>query len=453
MKFNKFMILTIIFMAILALGAVNAADNATADNFDASLQNDEVLTMEENDGSLEIPDDSSELDSSEYEEMDKLGLVPVTIDAKVVDNSMVDINVLNATGNVIVIVDTDENTVPLNKDGSASLPLKNISAGNHSLVVIYEGDEVYDAAHFSSVFNIPEKTALIASEFSEIIIGDDFAVTMVLKDINGNIIANVPIKYTIDNVLSNTQTNGKGLFSIVGKPGASISVVYEGNNKFSATNTTLILNNQVVPSVVEVSTHFNISGGVITVKGYAVDTKAGEEGIYFTTQLLDVNGKPVKGVPIQFAVNDKIYDRKTLDDGSFTPYKLNMIRAGRYTMAFFFSGTDGYLPAFASACVDLDKKPITIKASAKTFKASAAKKYAVSLSTIVGSSHDGKAHLSPKKVTLTIDGKTYSANTNNKGKATFNIKITKKGTYSAKINFAGDNTYLEKTKSVKITIK
>ncbi|WP_405274034.1 hypothetical protein, partial [Methanobrevibacter sp.] len=79
--------------------------------------------------------------------------------------------------------------------------------------------------------------------------------------------------------------------------------------------------------------------------------------------------------------------------------------------------------------------------------------YAVSLSTIVGSSHDGKAHLSPKKVTLTIGGKTYSANTNNNGKATFNIKITKKGTYSAKINFAGDNTYLEKTKSVKITIK
>jgi hypothetical protein len=105
--------------------------------------------------------------------------------------------------------------------------------------------------------------------------------------------------------------------------------------------------------------------------------------------------------------------------------------------------------------VDLEKKPITIKASSKTFKASVkTKKYTVSLSTIVGSSHDGKIYLkSGKYVTLTVNGKTYTAKTNSNNKATFKITgLSKKGTYDATIFFKGDKTYDEKEKTVKLTI-
>jgi hypothetical protein len=58
-----------------------------------------------------------------------------------------------------------------------------------------------------------------------------------------------------------------------------------------------------------------------------------------------------------------------------------------------------------------------------------------------------------KKVTLQINGKTYTAKTNAKGQATFSLKITKKGKFTAKVSFAGDNTYKEANKSVKLTIK
>ena len=170
-------------------------------------------------------------------------------------------------------------------------------------------------------------------------------------------------------------------------------------------------------------------------------------------RVLDANGKPVSNVYMEFTVNNKIYNRTTYENGSFKPYKLNMIRAGRYTMAFNFAGDDNYTNAFACVCVDLDKKPITIKASKKTYKiATKTKKYTVTLSTIKGL--DGKMHLSPKKVTLKVNGKTYTGKTNSKGQVTFKINnLKKKAKYKATISYKGDKTYEAATKSVTLTVK
>ncbi|WP_405291578.1 beta strand repeat-containing protein [Methanobrevibacter sp.] len=294
----------------------------------------------------------------------------------------------------------------------------------------------------------------IASEFTEITIADDQSISIVLKDGTGKVIANAPVKYAVNGVATVTTTDANGKFTIKGESGAVIAINYAGNENILGINTTLTLNSPQIPTVIKVLTHFNIPGGVITLKGYAVDTKAGEEGMYYSTELLDILGNPVKDVKIQFAVNDKIYNRTTKENGSFTPYKLNMVRAGRYTMAFFFAGDDNYAGTFGSVCVDLDKKPIKIKASAKTLKANSKSKYTITLSTIVGSSHDGKAHLRTGKIAkLTVNGKTYTGKTDKNGKVTFNIKNTKKGKFTATIFVKADGTYEEATKTVKLTFK
>jgi hypothetical protein len=54
---------------------------------------------------------------------------------------------------------------------------------------------------------------------------------------------------------------------------------------------------------------------------------------------------------------------------------------------------------------------------------------------------------------MKINGKTYTAKTNAKGQATFNLKITKKGKFTAVIKYAGSTTYKAVSKKVKITIK
>ena len=89
-----------------------------------------------------------------------------------------------------------------------------------------------------------------------------------------------------------------------------------------------------------------------------------------------------------------------------------------------------------------------ITASSKTFKKSIKiKKYTITLKS-------AKKAIKKVKVTLKINGKTYSATTNNKGKATFKIKkLTKKGKYNTIIKFKGNKLYKSATKKVKIIIK
>jgi len=381
------------------------------------------------------------------EKMDSNVNITIPSDIKVGEDVPIAVDVPGATGNVTVIVDGEETVIPL-VDGKANYTVPAIAAGDHSIVVIYSGDKTHDSAYNAASVSI----VVLPTEFTDITVFGDLNITARLVDSNGNPVANAVIDYTVGDLIGNVTTGADGSFVIAGQNNAVIAIKYAGNATLFATNTSITLDN-IAPVVVQVTAHFDIPNNATTVRGYAIDKKAGEEGVAYATTLLDANGKPISGVPIQFGVNSKIYSRTTYENGSFYPYHLNMVRAGVYTLAFSFAGNENYTSAFAIAALNLAKKPIKIKASNKSFKSSATKKYTITLSTIVGSSADGKAHLrSGMKVTMRIDGKTYTSKTNSKGQVTFNLKITKKGKFSATISTLEDQTYETTTKSVKITI-
>ena len=95
---------------------------------------------------------------------------------------------------------------------------------------------------------------------------------------------------------------------------------------------------------------------------------------------------------------------------------------------------------------DVSKKSVKLTAKSVTFKVKKSKKYSVTLKS-------GKNPVKKVKVTLKIKGKTYKATTNSKGKATFKIKLTKKGTYKSTVTFTGDKSYNKVSKSIKIYVK
>ena len=58
-----------------------------------------------------------------------------------------------------------------------------------------------------------------------------------------------------------------------------------------------------------------------------------------------------------------------------------------------------------------------------------------------------------KKISFTVNGKTYTGTTNANGVASVKVSISKKGTYSFTAKYAGDNTFATVSKSGKLTIK
>ena len=56
------------------------------------------------------------------------------------------------------------------------------------------------------------------------------------------------------------------------------------------------------------------------------------------------------------------------------------------------------------------------------------------------------------KLNLKIGKKTYTKRTNSKGVATFSVKLTKKGSYTGYVKFAGTKYYKALTKKVAIKV-
>ena len=106
---------------------------------------------------------------------------------------------------------------------------------------------------------------------------------------------------------------------------------------------------------------------------------------------------------------------------------------------------------FASSVVAkivIKKAASKLTAKKKTFKAKAkSKKYAITLKDAYGKA------IKKAKVTIKIKKKTYKATTNSKGKATFKVKLTKKGNYKATVKYGGNIYYNGASKNVKIRIK
>ncbi len=97
----------------------------------------------------------------------------------------------------------------------------------------------------------------------------------------------------------------------------------------------------------------------------------------------------------------------------------------------------------------VQKQNTKINAPAKTFKKSVKSKNVV----ITLKSALNKV-LASKKITLSVNGKSYAAKTNSKGQATLKItKLTKKGSFKYTVKFNGDRNFNKVSKTGKITIK
>ena len=160
----------------------------------------------------------------------------------------------------------------------------------------------------------------------------------------------------------------------------------------------------------------------------------------FKIKVLD-GDKPVAQQTVVFTVDNTEYVGRTDKDG-YATISLNLAAGTHYVYT-------EYNNVIGKNKIEITKAASKLTAKKKTFKAKTkTKKYAITLKD-----NNGKA-IKNTKVTLKVNGKTYTAKTNANGKATFKIKkLTKKGKYTAKVKFAGNGFYKASSASKKITVK
>ena len=198
---------------------------------------------------------------------------------------------------------------------------------------------------------------------------------------------------------------------------------------------------------------------------YAVDTSAGDSPFDFIVWLSDENGYAVVNRTITFALNSIGYTAKTNENGE-AHLKLSISKAGTYDIySQFIEEDEQYAKSdmVASTIQILKKdstfvlKNVSYKVDAKTKKLTATFKVPVYEFVFDGNAITQKLksyqYIKNKKVTFTVNGKSYTATTNSKGVATVKISLNKKGKYTYKAKFAGDGTYKAVTKSATLTIK
>ena len=184
----------------------------------------------------------------------------------------------------------------------------------------------------------------------------------------------------------------------------------------------------------------------------ALGPSDGRTGDYFYFNLTDANGNPIANTPMQIGFNGKVYDYEhnniSTDENGTAKLQINLGYKGDYTFAICFLGNDEYNASFAVAVIKVDTQKATLTVPNKSYSASAkTKSLTATFKTAKGNPIVGKS------VKFTVNGKTYSAKTNDKGVATVKVSLNKKGTYNFTVKYGGDSTYAAVTQKAKLTIK
>lgn len=169
------------------------------------------------------------------------------------------------------------------------------------------------------------------------------------------------------------------------------------------------------------------------------------------------NDKPLAGYKLTITLDGKKYVRTTDKNGRVClSFSDNSLFAKTYMITARFAGDSKYVKSVETIKYTVTKTTKKASATKKTnTKLSAGKKtfnvtvknkmYSVTLKNRLNKA------ISKAKLTIKVNGKTFKATTNSKGKATFKItNLSKKATFNATVTFKGSSKYKKVSKSVKI---
>lgn len=168
---------------------------------------------------------------------------------------------------------------------------------------------------------------------------------------------------------------------------------------------------------------------------------------YFSVKLVDSKGKAISNQKVSIKFNGKVYNVKTNSNG-IAKAKVSLTAKKTYTVNINYAGNDNYKASSATGKIVVKTGSKKAKITASNIKAKVNKKTAY---TVKLTASNGKA-LSSQKVTIKVNGKTYTVKTNKKGIAKVSLKLSKAKKYKATIKFLGNANYKAVSKTSTITV-
>ena len=269
------------------------------------------------------------------------------------------------------------------------------------------------------------KNTSLTTNSSSVIRGYD--ISAILTDSDNVSLSNKVVTYTLSGKTYNKTTDSNGKITIPINLAAgtyTLKLAFAGDDNYSGTTKSISL--KVLANTPKITT-----GSTSVMRGY-----------YFYAYLKDAAGKALKGQKITFKVNGKTYTKTTNSNGR-AALKIKL-PVGKYKVNIVHS---------ASGIYSYAKKTVTIKSLANTPKISLSSKSVIRGKYIYAYLKDGAGKvLSDKKLTFTLNGRTYVKKTNSNGRAALKVKIAA-GKYRLRIYHYKSGVYDYKKKSATLTVQ
>ena len=319
----------------------------------------------------------------------------------------------SATGNVTAIVDGKEvSTAPV-EDGKATVEVPGLTAGNHTVDVVYSGDDTYSPAVVSGNLTANKATPTIVGEADDITAGEDATIIITVpSDAKGVILVDIDGQSLYANIVG-----GKATVTVSGLTGGdkAATITLTSDDKYAeASNTTRFTVNKVKQYDMSVNSTTPREGENATI---TVELPSDANG---KVTITDANGNNVT-VPV---VNGK------------ATVEFPGLSEGEHNLTVTYSDDDKYISKSENTTVIVKPALINTVLSAEKLEmyVDDGSQFKVKLLD-----EDGNP-IFYKGIKVTICGKTYTIMTNSSGIAVLPIHL-KAGSYPITAVFDGYSKY------------
>ncbi len=343
---------------------------------------------------------------------------------------------------LVVTVNGVENNVATGADGKFSFDVEGLDAGQYSAFVTFAGNNAYNRAVNSTIFNVKAQPVLEV-HIDDIKEGEDALINVSLFDGNTGLNGVVEVSVTgYDVPFVVAVADGNGTMSVTGLDVGTYT--FNATSRATADYSSASTQADTFEVKEVIKTNPNL---IVSVDNIKVGQTAKVEG-----QLTDSNGNGIEDAEVVVVVNGVEYNFITNAEGKFS-WDVAYLAVGQYTALAVFSGDDNFNPAYKSVVFKVDVDSETLIKTNLTINVSDIKKGETAKVEGQLSNAQTSEGISGLALSVFVNGVERSINTGADGKFSFDVEGLDAGQYTAFVTFEGNDAYSSSSDSTIFNVK